>query len=218
MNTSELGIIFDFNGVIVNDERFHEQSWRELYKEKTFTEEYMQKHIFGKREKEIFEFVVGKKLTDHELSLLSDERIEIVKKLISNGITPTPGLIPLLESLRKAHLEYAIATSSRKPYLTYLLNVIKLSDNFSHIISAEDVTEGKPHPEVFLKAAVVLRKDPKHCVVFEDTHSGIEAGKRAGMKVVALTTTHPEESLQDADLIVPDFTTINLEVLTKLFN
>jgi HAD superfamily hydrolase (TIGR01509 family) len=218
MKPHKLGIIFDFNGVIINDERFHEQSWREMYQDKQFTEEDMQKHIFGKREKEIFEFVVGRPLSEEELSLLSDNRIEIVKKLLSQGIAPTPGLIPFLQLLQDSKIDYIIATSSRKPYIRYILELLQLTGSFSQTITAEDVAHGKPNPEVFLKAAAKIQKDPKHCVVFEDTHSGIEAAKRAGMKVVALTTTHPQESVQDADLIVPDFTTINLEVLTKLFH
>lgn len=216
MNISELGIIFDFNGVIVNDERFHEESWRKMYQDRDFGEDEMRQHFFGKREREVFEFVVGRSITDEELSLLSDQRIEIVKKLIDQGVFPTNGLLELLKELKDQHIPYAIATSSRKPYLGYLLSLLELTGSFETIVSAEDVKHGKPDPEVFLTAAEKIKRQPKHCIVFEDTHSGIEAAHRAGMKVIALSTTHQASDLTDADRIYPDFEPVTLSILTDL--
>jgi beta-phosphoglucomutase-like phosphatase (HAD superfamily) len=75
---------------------------------------------------------------------------------------------------------------------------------FDAIVSAEDVTVGKPDPQVFLKAAEKIGRRPERCVVFEDAHVGIEAGTRAGMKVVAVATTHPIASLTGADVALVD--------------
>ena len=73
---------------------------------------------------------------------------------------------------------------------------------FQAIVTAEDVTEGKPHPEVFLTAARKLGLPPGRCVVFEDAHVGIAAARAGGMKVVAVATTHPLDELGEADLAV----------------
>ena len=86
------------------------------------------------------------------------------------------------------------------------MEVIGLGDYFADIVAAEDVSEGKPAPDVFLKAASRIDREPANCVVFEDAHVGIEAGLRAGMRVVAVATTHPIETLDDAHLVFNDLT------------
>src|SRR5687768_8614379 len=77
-----------------------------------------------------------------------------------------------------------------------------LTPFFADIVSAEDVTRGKPDPQVFLTAAARMNRPPAKCVVFEDAHVGIEAAKSGGMRVVAVATTHPPEELTMADRVV----------------
>ena len=91
-------------------------------------------------------------------------------------------------------------------------------DWFRHIVAAADVEKGKPNPEVFLKAADKLDVTPGQCVVFEDSLSGIEAGKAGGMKVVALTTTNSRETLDEspADVIVDSFKEVAIDRLRTL--
>ena len=84
------------------------------------------------------------------------------------------------------------------------------------MIESTQITYGKPHPEIFLKAAVSLNAVPSNCVAFEDSMAGIRSAKAAGMKVVALTTTHVAEDLKDADLIIKDYTEISLTKLREL--
>lgn len=215
MNAS-FGIIFDFNGVIVNDERVHEQSWRIMYTKHGFTEDQFRKHFFGKREQDIFEYVHNQTLNPADIDRLSTKRVDIVKELLNNNLTTTPGFTDFLQTLKEKHIPYAIGTSSRRPYLQYILELLSLQNDFSHIVSAENVTHGKPHPEVFLRCAELLHLPPNHCIVFEDTHHGIQAAKNAGMKVVALTTTHDKQDVQKADLIINDFTKIHIDVLDSL--
>ena len=84
------------------------------------------------------------------------------------------------------------------------------------IVSAEDVVRGKPQPDVFLKAAEKLKITPEGCVVFEDAHVGIEAGHAAGMKVVAVTTTHRADELGAADLVVRQLDELTIEQVASL--
>ena len=96
----------------------------------------------------------------------------------------------------------AVASSTQRLNITVVLARLGLQQAFREIVSAEDVTEGKPNPEVFEKAAARLGIEARKCVVFEDAHVGIEAGHAAGMKVVAVATTHRPEELGAADLVV----------------
>ena len=93
---------------------------------------------------------------------------------------------------------------------------IGLQETFAAIVSAEDAVHGKPHPEVFLKAAERLQLAPEHCVVFEDAYVGIEAGHAAGMRVVAVTTTHSMEELKAADIVVRRLDELAVEQLASV--
>ena len=94
--------------------------------------------------------------------------------------------------------------------------MLGLENAFNAIVSAEDVRHGKPHPEVFEKAADRLRLPRSRCVVFEDAHVGIEAAHAAGMKVVAVTTTHPAEELNAADLVVSQLDQLTVGQVARL--
>jgi beta-phosphoglucomutase-like phosphatase (HAD superfamily) len=85
------------------------------------------------------------------------------------------------------------------------------------MVSAEDVTHGKPDPEVFLLAAQKLGMSPNRCVVFEDAHVGIEAARAAGMKVVGVATTHPADALQGADRVVRQLDELSVAELNQWF-
>ena len=104
--------------------------------------------------------------------------------------------------LKAASVPCAIGSSTHRLNIDCVLRHIRLADYFTAIVAGNDVTNGKPAPDIFLKAAERLGYAPSLCVVFEDAHVGIEAARAGGMKVVAVTTTHPAESLQDADVVV----------------
>jgi HAD superfamily hydrolase (TIGR01509 family) len=107
-----------------------------------------------------------------------------------------------LQQLHRADVPCAVASSTERLNITFALDRMGMSHEFKAVVAGEDVENGKPDPEVFLTAANELGADPERCVVFEDAHVGIEAGLAAGMKVIAVSTTHPAETLQDAHLVV----------------
>jgi beta-phosphoglucomutase-like phosphatase (HAD superfamily) len=84
------------------------------------------------------------------------------------------------------------------------------------VVDSSQITHGKPHPEIFLKAASILQSEPSACVAFEDSMAGLQSAKAAGMKVVAITTTHTAEELKAADLIIKDYTEIDVTQLRQL--
>ena len=141
---------------------------------------------------------------------------EIYRKMFEPHIAPIAGLTDFLEDLHKHNITMAIATSGIQENIDFMFEHIPIKKYFKEIINASDVSKGKPDPEIFLKAAESIKMPYESCVVFEDSMAGIKAGKSAGMKVVALTTTHTPEELKEADLVIKDYTEINFDRLMSI--
>jgi len=114
----------------------------------------------------------------------------------------------------------SIGTSTERKNVELAISQHDLSKYFLGAACSEDVSRGKPDPEVFLEAAKILSITPKNCVVFEDSPHGIEAAKRAGMKTVALTTTHPSTTFMhlNPDLLVASLADLGIDQVEKLFS
>ena len=119
-----------------------------------------------------------------------------------------PGVEQFIRTLQKHGVRTALVTSSNNKKMAYVLRVHpEFAELFECMITADKITRSKPDPECYLLAARELQIEPDDCCVFEDSFSGIEAGQRAGMKVVGLATTNPREKIQDkVDRVLSDFT------------
>jgi beta-phosphoglucomutase family hydrolase len=196
--------IFDWDGVIIDSHSQHEESWQLLFAElgRPMPETFF-KATFGMRNQQIipmcFDFV---KADDHaEIARLGDRKEVLYREILKrDGIVPLPGVLAMLKELKARSIPTAVGSSTPRLNIETIMAMTGLADYFQAIASAEDVNVGKPDPQVFLKAAAKINAEPANCIVFEDAHVGIEAGKRAGMKVVAVATTHPIESLGQADV------------------
>ena len=135
---------------------------------------------------------------------------EVLLKNLRENIEPSPGLYPLLDTLDARGLPFGLASSSQGNWVDVILTILKVKGRFRVVMSGDMVTDGKPHPEIYLTAASKLGVDPSRCLVFEDSPHGIQAGKAAGMTVVAVLTEmtrgldishadHRIESLADFD-------------------
>jgi len=120
-----------------------------------------------------------------------------------NSLQPVPGIHQLLEALRNEQRAIAIASSGERARVELGTNTTGLREYFlsSAITTREDVTRGKPHPDLFLLAAHRAGIKPEACIVIEDSAHGVEAAKRAGMPVIGLAYRTPASALQDADWI-----------------
>ena len=124
-------------------------------------------------------------------------------RVVERGIEPLPGVRVWMERLRDAGVPCAIGSSTHRANIDLSLGLIGLREFFADIVSAEDVTRGKPDPQVFLTAAARIDRAPERCVVFEDAFVGLEAACAGGMKCVAVATTHsPEELRPVSDRVV----------------
>jgi beta-phosphoglucomutase len=133
-------------------------------------------------------------------------------------LAPVPGLVRLLADLRASGIRSAVATSGPRENANLVLDGLHLRQHFDAIITGDDVSRSKPHPDIFLFAARRIGIPPGQCVVFEDSSSGIEAASRAGCACIALSTTHPASELQayKTALIVPDFLTLSASSVKAL--
>ncbi len=221
MNSNAIGALFDWDGVIIDSHDQHEESWSKLAVEenKKLPENFF-KMTFGMRNENIIPnfFSTWINVTNHrEITRLANRKEEIYREIIiSDGIEPLPGVQDLLRSLKSEQIACSIASSTPIANIEAVMSIIKLSDYFDAITAAEDVSNGKPSPEVFLKAAEKIKVDPKNCVVFEDAHVGIEAGLAANMHVIAVATTHPIESLGNAHTVTENLKSIDAEKIKML--
>jgi HAD superfamily hydrolase (TIGR01509 family) len=134
-------------------------------------------------------------------------------------IQPLKGLIDFLDKMDKAGIPRAIATSAPRANVDFTLEKTGTGKYFETILDDSFVTEGKPDPQIYLKSAAALGLQPGDCIVFEDSLSGVKAGKRAGCKVIGVTTTHSKAELAETDLTIDNFEGVDPELLiSKLYN
>jgi len=212
------GAIFDWDGVIINSAQLHEESWRQLAKElgQTIAPESFIRG-FGMKSQEIISQIHRWSQEPDAILRLTNRKEELYREIVAKTkIEPLPGVVNWLERLRRAAVPCAVASSTPKANIDLVLTRLGLSDFFSVLVSAEDVIHGKPHPEVFLKAAERLGVRAERAVVFEDAYVGIKAAHAAGMIAVAVATTHSPEELRPADLIVRRLDELSIEQLTAV--
>ena len=194
------GAIFDWDGVIVDSSRHHEESWVRLASElgEVLPEGFFLES-FGMRNEQIIPSMLGWATEPAAVSDLSQRKEVLYREIVREwGIEPLPGVRPWIEALGDAGIPCVIASSTQRANIELSLESFGLRSAFSGIVSSEDVPRGKPDPEVFLLAAELVDVPVDRCVVFEDAPVGIQAGCAAGMSVVGLTTTHPGNRLEGA--------------------
>lgn len=215
---ASIGAIFDWDGVVIDSSAHHEESWERLAKETGY---HLPPGHFKKGFGMKNEFIIPNLLhwtTDPaEIGRLSLRKEALYRDIVLEwGLKPLAGVVTWLNQLREAEIPCAIGSSTHRLNIETGLASIGLKDRFQVIITAEDVSHGKPDPEVFLNAASRLSVPPKSCVVFEDALVGIEAAHRGGMKVVAVATTNPIELLNGADLAVHQLDELSVPRLREL--
>lgn len=195
------GAIFDFDGTLFATERVIEECWEQVSSEegKFFSHELF---LQGGGVKDFFFIrdVLKWSSDEKEIERLKKRKEDLyVQRLQNEDLHPIPWVVKILFALRDKHIPCAIGSSSLRKNIDLILSRHEeVRRVFSVIVSGEDVSQGKPDPEVFLLAASCLCVEPHQCVVFEDTPLGILAGRRAGMKVIGVATTRSVQELEKA--------------------
>ena len=211
-------VIFDLDGTLIDNNYYHIEAWKVFYQQHGIPwsdEDYMKK-INGRINREIFNYLLQRELPEAEILLYTEEKEALYRDLYAPHIRPVEGLTDLLDALKEAGVPMAVATSGIPRNIDFMFEHLPIRDYFVKVIDSTYITNGKPDPEIFLKAAAFANADPAFSIAFEDSVAGVRSAKRAGMKVVGLTTTHTSEDIHEADLIVKDYTELNLPVLFQL--
>ncbi|MGE9292794.1 MAG: HAD family hydrolase [Puniceicoccales bacterium] len=213
------GALFDWDGVVIDSSSAHELSWDLLAEEekKPLPEGHF-KRGFGRKNTVLIPEILEWTTDAGEIARLDARKEELYREIIrERGIDPLPGVRELLQGLMDAGIPCCVGSSTSRENIETIMDIADLRKYFADITSAEDVSAGKPDPEVFVKAAQKIHRLPEDCVVFEDAIHGIKAGLAGGMKVVAVATTHRLEDLGMADLAVYRLTDVDVPRLRSLF-
>ncbi len=209
-------LIWDLDGVIADTAPYHFAAWRELFRE--LGRDYTKRDFrgnFGRRNDDILSEMLGN-LSREELNSLSRRKEELFREKIKGRVKPLPGVLQLLEDASSHGFKMALVSSTPPENIKLILSSLSIERYFGCLVSDQDVRRGKPDPEGFLLAARKLGVPPDRCVVIEDAVAGVEAAKRAGMRCIAVTTTHPRERLTLADLVVDSLEVVSPRVLDSL--
>lgn len=216
------GLLFDMDGVLVNNLEVHRQAFAEFFRrygvERSFDE--LNRH-FGKGNDDIMGELMPREIVERVgIRELGYEKEAIYREIYEPTITPQLGLLTFLAEASEHGLKAAVGSSGCKANVDFVLDKCHISDYFSATVAGDQVTHCKPHPEIYFTAASKLGLEPCECVVFEDAEAGIEAARRAGMKVVALATTFDREFLEQLspDMIIDDFRDIDVDKLLQLYS
>lgn len=199
-------VVFDMDGTLVNSTASDYLAWKKLFADygQPFVRfsEYLP--LLGIRSREVIQTYLH--LNGEALEQALQRRLQYFTEIVaSEGVQPMPHAVSFLQSLKATGVKTALATSSRKEKMALVMQVTGLLPYFDVVVTGEEVSRGKPFPDIFLRAAERLQLSPQECLVIEDAPAGVQAAKNAMMTCVAITTTHAAAALHQADYIIHSF-------------
>lgn len=197
-----LGVIFDMDGVLVDTGWAHRQAWFDVAAKEGFpmSDEFFW-GTFGMQNAAILP-MLRPGISKDEIKRLSQWKEQRYREVAKSHPDLACGTLALLKDLKHSGFRLAVGSSAPPENLDVFWDAHSLADYFDARVTSEQVTESKPSPQTFLKAAEKLGLPPSRCAVVEDAIQGVQAGKAGGMVVVAVTTTHKRQELARADYIV----------------
>jgi beta-phosphoglucomutase len=201
------GVLWDLDGTLVDSAEFHWLSWRATMTAEGHTLTYQQfLDSFGQKNDRILALWLGPDASADRIRRIGDAKEAEYRRLaVERGLTPLPGAAEWIHRLHARGWKQAIASSAPRENVAVMLRALGVDRDFDAIVAAEDVTAGKPDPQVFLTAAAKLGIPPAQCVVVEDAAAGIEAARRAGIKSIGVS----RGTTLDADIAVSSLTKLS---------
>lgn len=213
---ADYAVIFDMDGVLIDSARPHFSSWQCLADEHGATvSEQLFAATFGRQNRDIIPMIFGQVSPDR-LVQLAERKEHIYRELIREQPPIVPGAIELIEALFAAGVPLAVGSSGPLENIEQVLKAMGVRSKIPTIISAADVTRGKPDPQVFQLACRQLGMPPARCAVIEDAPVGVLAAKSAGARAVAVLMHHPRSAFSDADLIVERLDQLSVDRLRDI--
>jgi beta-phosphoglucomutase len=218
MTNAARAFIFDMDGTIVDNMAYHTKSWLEFFarRGKAYDPDAFFRETAGAQGREILRARLGPDVPDEQIALLALEKDALYREMYGPHRAAIAGFEHFVTQADASGIQLAVATSAPPGNIVFTLDELDLRRHFHAVVGAADVKHGKPHPDVFLKAAETLGVAPSECIVFEDAPMGVEAARRAGMRAVAITTTLPAEAFKEFDnvvKVVSDYDDLSVDAL-----
>lgn len=217
---TKIGLLFDMDGVMVLNHHYHIVAyceWAARYgyeiDEKLFNE-----RLTGKTMYDAIVELSPELLKSGTPEKYEEEKESLYREMYGPHMQPTPGLLTFLDSAKALNIPIACGSNAYMKNINFILDGLPLRRYFSAAVSGTEVAKPKPAPDVYLEAAKRIGVHPSLCVVFEDSLTGIKAAQAAGMKVVGVASSFSHDQLAHTDIIINDFTEIDIFRVQALFD
>jgi len=213
---SKKTILWDMDGVIADSNPFHFAAWQEVFDRRgiNFIKDDFTK-LFGTRNDFIIRNILEGEPREEDVETIAKEKETNFRGKIKGNVKPLPGAIKLLGTIKKGTFKQALVSSAPEENINLIIGELNLEGFFDSVVHGREVTESKPSPQIFLLAAEKLKAEPADCIVIEDSPLGVKAAKAAGMRCLAVTNTHPEQELKEADKVVHSLEDVDLITLMQ---
>jgi beta-phosphoglucomutase family hydrolase len=213
-------LLFDMDGVVVHNMPAHTEAWRLFLRKRGIeieTRDFLA-NTMGMPTRDVLAYYFKRRVSRKDEKLLDETKEALYRRIYLPKRRAAPGLRALLSKAHAAGLRLGLGTGSKDENVRFILDGLNIRHYFETVVGAGDVKKGKPNPETFLTLAERLKVRAKDCVVFEDSLLGEEAVRRAGMTLVAVTTSHKAHEFKTAALAVRDFRGLSLTRISSLLS
>lgn len=209
-------VLWDLDGTLVDSAEFHWFSWRDTLAAEAVPVTYeMFLDTFGQKNDRILRMWLGEGAAEDRIERIANAKETEYRRLVqAHGLEPLPGAREWMDRLHAAGWKQAIASSAPRLNVEVMVKVLDLGRDLDAIVTAEDVTAGKPDPQVFLTAAGRLGVSPSHSIVVEDAAAGVEAARRAGMRCIGVSGA----GTLDADIAVTSLADLPADAFDALID
>lgn len=211
-------VIFDMDGVICHTNPYHSDAFKTFFDKRQipYTEQELRDHMYGKHNSYILSYFMKREVAGEELLTLEQEKESLFREIYADKIETIPGFMAFLKELKSTGFKTGVATSAPYANLELIMEKLGFESMMDSIMSSENVSRHKPDPEVYLMSAKNLGMDPSHCLVFEDSYSGVTAARHAGMKVVGVLSSHTREELPPCQFYIRDYHDLHSDQLEDI--
>jgi HAD superfamily hydrolase (TIGR01509 family) len=204
-------VLFDMDGVIIDSEPLWSEAERQLLTRRNLTySEHLKPLLMGLDSREAVRILLRHYNLDESVEDLVHERNQLVSELVRKHGQPIPHAIDLVRRVRNAGLKTVLASSSPYSLVEIVVEKLKIGPLLDLVVSGDEVSRGKPAPDIYLAAAKTLGVVPECCLAIEDAPNGVRAAKAACMRCLAITTSVSRAELTAADWVVEDFRGVDL--------
>lgn len=213
--------IFDLNGTLINDMKFHEHAWDSIINgdfNAGLSRQEVSKNMYGKNEEVLTRVFGAHKFSDQEMQKISIEKEKRYQSEYRTHLKLLNGLEDFLRKAKANKIPVALGTAAIPFNVDFVLDNCNIREFFDAVVTADDVSASKPDPETFTEAAKKLGVAYDQCIVFEDSPKGVEAAKNAGMKTVVIKTMHEEKDFEKYDNVLMFINDYKDEKLESFFN